>query len=647
MKPHPKILAATLSVLLFPLAHAEQNASPGTVVVTASRFSESSLGAAANVLVIGREDIAASGAATLPDVLKNVAGVVVRPLYGSIGADTAIDMRGFGDGAGQRTLVLLNGQRLNPLDSGSVDWGLVPLDSIERVEIVSGSGAVLYGDNAVGGVINIITGSRKDGGSVVVGLGSRDGRQLAANLARRVGDFDLALAANHQETDGWRRNNAQERNNANGRLGYRFESGEAFLDMGWSKLEAGLPGVLTQAQYRANPRQAETLDSRAERRAGFVRPGFEWRVSDSLTLAAELTRSETDNESWISNFSSFDNRRTDTVSFTPRLLWKHGLGALASTTTLGVDYYDGELDSRRSSTPSAPVNKIVRIDQISRAVYVQNRTELASSVSLTLGGREQTIDQKATDTAGGRISNDHRQTIGEIGLAYRPVNGLRFFVRGGSTFRFANLDELTTFAGFVSETLRPERGSFIDLGGQWSGASHTLQVTAYDLKMKDEIAFSLLTFENENLAKTRHRGIEANGSVDVNRFWKLSGGVNLQSATFREGSDRGNDIPLVPRVQANAGVHFLPSAEWDIALLAQHIGRRYFGGDTGNVRPRLPAYSIADLVVTWQHARWTARGRVLNLADKRYAPTGYDFGFGSSYYPADGRSFFADLRYSF
>lgn len=647
MKVHRKLWAALVPAFFLPPLHAQQESRLDPVVVTASRFSESALGAAASVLVVGRDEILRSGATTLPDVLRHVAGVVVRPLYGSIGADTALDMRGFGDGAAQRTLVLLNGQRLNPLDSTSVDWGLVPLDSIDRVEVMSGSAAVLYGDNAVGGVINIVTGAARDGGSVVLGLGSRDGRQFAANLSRRLGEFDLALSANHQATDGWRRNNVQERDNASGRLAYRFGRGEAFVELGWSKLESGLPGVLSEARYRDDPRQAETLDSFAQRRGNFLRPGVDWQITDSLSLAAELSLAETANESWISNFFSYDRRETDTLAFTPRLRWQHGLGALSSTTTLGVDFYDGELESHRYASPHGALNKVVRIDQTSRGVYVQNRTDLTGSLTLTLGARHQSIDQTARDSTGPRLTNDHSERIGEVGLSYRPLAGLRLFTRAGTTFRFANLDELTTFTGFINQRLRPETGRFVDVGGQWSGAGHSLALTAYSLSMEDEIAFNALTFENENLAKTRHRGVEANGKLALGHNWQLSGGANLQSAVFRDGVDQGKRIPLVPRIQGHAGLHFLPAPGWDLALLAEHVGQRYYGGDTANARSRLPSYTVADFVVTWQRDNWTARARVQNIGDRHYAPTAYDFGFGSSYYPADGRSFFADLRYSF
>lgn len=648
MNPRLKPLAFAIAVIPATIAHAaEQLAMLDTVTITATRFSEPDPAIAANVTVITQTDIRNSGAQNVPEVLKYKAGLQIRPLYGSLAADTGIDMRGFGEGGSQRTLVLLNGMRLNPLDLSNTDWGLVPLDNIDRIEIISGSGSVLYGDNAVGGVINIVTGKLPDGGSIQAGLGSNDSRQLAANFSKQLGPVDLSLSASHQATDGWRNNNIQERNNVAGRIGMHFDRGEAFVDLGWSKLEIGLPGSLTRSQYATNPRQAQTQDSTADRTAAYIRPGVTWELTDKLRFAAEVGYTSLENTSWISNWPSYDNRQTNTLSFTPRLQWQHGLASLPSTTTIGIDYYDGELTSDKALIPNGPITKTVRIDQTSQAIYLQNQTQLTSSLTLTAGARHQRVEQSAQDSTGLKLTNDHETNIGELGLSYKLAPGFRIFSRFGTTFRYANLDELTTFVGFVNKPVLPERGRFIDLGTQWSGSGYSLKLTAYSLNMTDEIAYNGLTYQNENLAKTRHQGIEVNGNYNLNRQWQLNAGLNLQKAEFREGTDQGKKIPLVPDVQATAGITFKPTTAWNLSLLGNYVGERYFGGDTSNQFEKLPAYTTGDFIAAWRQAAWTIRARILNLGDKKYAPLGFNYGYGESHYPADGRTFLVDVRYSF
>ena len=126
------------------------------VVVTATRDVEEIRKIPANVTVITKEEIEQSNAQNRVDLLRDEVGVVVRDFYGN-GKTASVDIRGFGETAPLNTLVLVDGRRVNEIDLSGVDWTQIPLDQIERIEIVRGAGSVLYGDNAVGGVINIIT----------------------------------------------------------------------------------------------------------------------------------------------------------------------------------------------------------------------------------------------------------------------------------------------------------------------------------------------------------------------------------------------------------------------------------------------------------------------------------------------------------
>ncbi|MEO8009962.1 MAG: TonB-dependent receptor plug domain-containing protein, partial [Betaproteobacteria bacterium] len=151
------------------------------IVVTASRFEDSSVDRPLNITVISSEEIRRSPARTLPQLLSYQAGLGGRDLFGNNASQATVDMRGFGATAAQNTLVLLDGRKMNDIDLSGVQWSALPLDSIERVEIIRGSGAVQYGDGAVGGVINIIT--RKPG---------KKGPQ--ATIATEAGSFDTFQA---------------------------------------------------------------------------------------------------------------------------------------------------------------------------------------------------------------------------------------------------------------------------------------------------------------------------------------------------------------------------------------------------------------------------------------------------------------------
>ena len=183
------IIVALFGAITLPLSVFAATATLDEVVVTATRFPENQ-GAAVNVTVITAADIEKSAARTLPAILAQHAGIQVRSNDGT--SDSMIDMRGFGMTGNQNTLVLLDGQPINDLDLSAIRWSAIPLESIARIEIINGGGAVLYGAGASGGTINIITKnpSKKMQGNVRAGLGSyatNDWQLGLSGMADRIG----------------------------------------------------------------------------------------------------------------------------------------------------------------------------------------------------------------------------------------------------------------------------------------------------------------------------------------------------------------------------------------------------------------------------------------------------------------------------
>jgi iron complex outermembrane receptor protein len=154
-----------LFVLFMPGATFGETKAPGAekavtleeVVVTATRDREEIRKVPANVSVITEEEIKKSGATTVVELLDKLEGIYVRSYSGNP-AESIIDMRGFGgENPFGKTLILLDGRRLNRPDMRGINWMQVPINTIERIEVVRGASSVLYGDAAIGGVVNIIT----------------------------------------------------------------------------------------------------------------------------------------------------------------------------------------------------------------------------------------------------------------------------------------------------------------------------------------------------------------------------------------------------------------------------------------------------------------------------------------------------------
>lgn len=644
----PVALGAVIALSVNP-AFAE-TADEAVVVVTASRFAGVEWKVPANVTVLTSRDIAATPAANLPDLLTTRAGIEVTSLYGSQAADAAISLRGFGENSSLRTLVIVDGRRLDAMEFVTPNWASIPLDSIERIEILRGSNSVMYGDQAVAGVINIITHRGKENAAdIAVTLGSFNSKTISASLSRNDTPLRFALTAAHNESDEYRRNNAHRNTTGSARVAKDFANGEIYAEFGAGELLYELPGFVTPAQYRNDPRASETNDSWFKRENQYFRPGIRWQLSAELEAALELSTEKTHNRSWLSSWPSYRDVEVSSTSLTPRLSWQHGLAGVPSTTVIGFDWSDASLDQDRAASPAAAINQRISIDRTGSGFYVNNTTEPAAGWAITLGARQHRMHSRATDsTVPGVTEATEKKNASEIGATWKPANSWKLFAKLSQTFRYPVLDEWTTFAGFASPVPRPESGRGKDVGAEWRAGGHSVQVTAYELDMKDEIAWNNATFQNENLQKTRHRGIEIDSRWKLADNWRLNLNWTGKSATFAAGTNDGNDIPLVPQTRWGAMLSWQGGAWGQHALRAEHVGTRHTGGDEANALARLPAYTTLNWQSGWLVDHWDISLRVNNLTNKKYAPSAFNYGFGfEGYYPANPRSAYLTARYRF
>lgn len=640
---HPSIQAAPVT------------ADEAAVIVSATRFAEADPRLPANISVITREDIRNFPATDLPSLLDSAAGIVVRPLYGSLGVDASVDLRGFGETATSNTLILVDGQRLNPIDMGSVSWSAIPPESIRRIEILRGAGTVLYGDRAGGGVINIVTdksGRPRAAATVTAGSFGRRGLDAHGAAGNDTGYFNVF--AHHAESDGWRRNAQQDQQALSGRAGLHLGAGEVFVDWAAYKDSSGLPGYLRTAAWRADPRASTSPDDWQARDGYRLRPGVKLPLGEAVTLEAELSSEREDQRANYASFGSRSGRAKDMLSFTPRLRLRHGLGGLASETVLGLDHYDGDVDARYTTAPRQ------KAAQTSTAAYFQNTTDLTEAWALTLGARSQRMKQSARQDAyplwfqpAMDGSATRRRNAWDLGASYSGA-GWRAYGKLGTTFRFANTDELfgfdpVLFVPVFAGDLRPQHGRIGEVGGSFTHGPLQGRASLYRMNLKDEIGYDGATGANVNFDPTRRQGLEA--ELD----WRIAGRLKAKlayaytDAQFRGGPYEGKRVPLVPRHKATLQLVWDAGRAGRYGAFLNHVGARRYSGDYDNLRGMLGGYTTLDLQAGWNLKPWTVTARLLNAFDRRYAPyAGYSPWIADHYYyPADGRSFHLSARYDF
>ncbi|QJW84271.1 TonB-dependent receptor [Ramlibacter terrae] len=266
--------------------------------VTATRFSENTQSLPVGVSVITAEEIRASGATTVNEAISRLLGVPGRKdLYG--GGETQLDLRGFGATADNNQVIVIDGVRVSEADLSGTRIAGIPIDSVERIEVLRGNGAVLYGEGATGGVIVITTraGSgrqRPNGGTVYGAAGSNGLREGRAGVTVNAGGFTFDADVQKRREDGWRQNSASDIDAA----GVTGQWSNSWLRLGArvsrDELDARLPGGLSTAQYDADPRQSvtpnDTASLRNERAAVFGRAEVAgWELAfDAGTRTREL-----------------------------------------------------------------------------------------------------------------------------------------------------------------------------------------------------------------------------------------------------------------------------------------------------------------------------------------------------------------------
>jgi len=644
------LAVAVLAAFALP-AHSQDEVS---VVVTATRFPLANPDIPANVSVITREDIRRLPVVSLADVFKSQTGLEMRTLYGPLGIDATLDMRGFGDAAGANTLILLDGQRLNSISSDGINWNAIPLESIQRIEIIRGSGTVLYGDRASGGVVNIITDkSGKPRASAAVSLGSFGYRSADASIAGGDGGgggLYYTLTGHYADTNGYRQNSQQDELSVAGRFGLRTGFGEGFVDYSAYKNSNGLPGALFQAQYDNDPRFTRQPAFLQNRNGYRLRPGVVAELGRDLTLEAELGYDSGDT-SFRSPAFNLD-RETKTTSLTPRLRWRHGLGSLPSETVFGLDFYSGEIAGDSVGAFTGSNRQTAKQD--STAFYLQNITSLAASLHATLGARRQRMEQEVTDQAAAlRGAAARALTAWDVGLSYDVAPGARVYGKIGETFRFANTDELfgfdpLTFAPLFRGDLKPQHGPIRELGASLRRGAFGLQANLYQLDLRDEINFNNVSGNNENFPKTRRRGLELEGRWQMTSSLQAKLGLAQTEAKFTEGAFSGKAVPMAPDSKAFATLDWNAGARGRYGMSVNYIGDRYYSGDLANARDKLSGYTTVDLQAAWDLRPWTVSAKLMNALDRKYAPFGgIHFTGALFYFPADPRTFYVSAAYHF
>jgi iron complex outermembrane receptor protein len=636
----------------------------------------------ASTSVITAEDIAHSPAQSVQEIIAQTPGVQLTSLYGGVnGVGTTVDLRGFGAFATANTLVLINGRRLNDIDMAGVDLSTIPRDSIERIEITRGnSGAVLYGDNAVGGVINIVTKAGAGGPPVAMrveaGVGSFNQRLASVSTALNSGPWSGSFYGTGIKSDGYRVNNALDQRNGIGDIRYSTPDFSAFLTLSGDDQKLGLPGgrfvdpSIGLNQLDTDRRGTNTPFDYANKQGANATAGFTktlWNGAELIVDGGVRDKKQQAGFFGPTPFPSFFSSYVDTTlrtwSLTPRLSIKNPIFGIPSDILTGIDYYDATYHSNRSEFNGFSPTHVYDLSQQTVAGYWQQTVGLLPTTDFSYGARAQNTSLNARDrfdpTAPGAfgaqaipLDSNETQYALHLGFEHRFNEVFSVFGRAARAFRTPDVDERVASGPAFDAFFNPIPGNFtlktqtshdIEGGFRVKAGAFQMQSSIYNMDLVNEIHFDPVNFFNYNLDPTRRYGSETNASFRASDTVLLRGGVAYTRAVFREGPFAGNDVPLVSRYTANAGITW---NVWQRYLVVDATVRgwseRYMDNDQANTRRRIPANATVDFKLSGEYERFFWSVSVNNVLNALY----YDYAIASAFtdgrfsaYPLPGRTF--------
>ena len=614
------------------------------VVVSATRFEEPAALLPFGVSVITAEDLQTSGVSSVNEALMKLLGVVGR-LDTSGGNNYALDLRGFGPTSDNNQVIVVDGLRLNESDLGVAGLSSIPIGSVYRIEVLRGTGAVLYGEGATGGVIVVTTkagtGVQRETSAQLYGaVGSHDLRETRASAVFASGGFSVDVSASNRESDGHRKNFASQSDAvttsaqwSNGwlRLGAR---------LGRDALSSGLPGALSAAQYAADPTQANSLTDygAVQKQNGGV---FIEAHLGAWQIAADANRRDKKYESV--NFFPF---AYDVVAKNYSLRARHEgqWGPMANVFVTGLD--DGQWE--RTNQPSGAL-----ADAKSSAFYVKDDLTLpGSGTRFSLGWRTEGLKKTEAVSA---TALDQRQHAWEAGISQPFATAWMGYARIGRSFRLANVDEFSYTV--IGTSLRAQTSRDLELGTRWKMGQSQFDLRWYRSRLRDEIGFDPTALgpasgfgflgANVNFDPTRRQGFEIEGRHALASSVDLRVNAALRQARFTSGPYAGNDVNLVPRKTVALRADWRPLPGHTLNAGVNWVSSQ--SPDFGNMC-RMPSYTTADVRYAYQWGKAELALGISNLTDHKYYTQAFGCtaaGVTTSIYPEPGRVVTASVSLKF
>jgi len=613
---------------------------PG-ITVTYTRSEEDPRKVPASIVVIEKEAIEKSGAKTIPDLLRSEAGINVRSYFGG-NRYTSLDLRGFV--RGMETLVMINGVRLNSVDLSAVDWSLIPLEAIERIEITKGAGTALWGDNAVAGVINIITKEGERDPYVRFGVsGGSDGEMKSSLAFGYAGEkIGLSLSGEYGRSDGYRENSSSETSAY--ALSVSYEPTDVLamdLNLGASYDVYGFPGGIYREEIdRFGRRYSFWKDDEGKSEAWYAAFGMDFNFEDRNRF--EIDYSYRGSKRIYENIPpsagiSALGENTNTLyeqAISGKYIGDFTGEDISNRLTIGLDFrhadFDYIVDNPYTGFGTFKANTGIVRDSLSPFFY--NELTLWDDLVVSLGYRFEWVknkfnysEQSPWGSVPGRDSAvSYREDAFNFALTYLYGEKNKIYLRYSEGYRMPLVDEFIVF-GFLNTSIKPERSREAEVGVEHStsvfGIDLALTGAIYYQRFKNELYYDPILYMNLNYEKTVHWGLEVGVKAEVNDWLELYLSYALKESFFDYGPYAKKTMPLVPEhtLALGVGVNF---GGVSLNLDGRWVSERVLENDLENQYGTLDDYFVVNARIGYEYKNLEFYFGVNNVTGEEYTDYG-------------------------
>jgi len=624
------------------------------IVITASRIERDLSEVSSYVHIISEKEIRESTAKNCTDLLKNLEGVYMYDSSG-VGTTGRVNMRGFWGDMSTHQLVLIDGVPQNKGKDKLLDWDFIPLDHIERIEIVKGPNSALYGDNAMSGVIHIITKAPgADGGIKVMGsYGSFNTQNYTVSASSGLSDrHGYSFSASRKSTDGFRRYCDYENMQINGKLDLWFGDTQYLrLSSGYhERLRGALPWAIEEALIEEDRRQARpgTEDDKEDAHKADASATYHKDFDESSEMEVTSYYRYEDSEAFYTSGSTAGTTKEqlqeeDTHGLILRLTIDPRHFGIGQSITAGIDLERNGFDYKEYAAPQQ-IRGAIRSDYgITRdkmGPYIQDEVSLLDPLKLILGLRYDWIKFDFTNHIDPNVSKKKEMSrlTPKCGIVYTYKEYSNLYANYSQAFRSPTIGQMFAYGAYSNPDLNPEEAAHYEIGMRHLFNDYfKMNLSFYWMELDNEIWYDPDAKHYKNYGKTSHKGVEAGWEF---RFTEaLSGFLNYSytMAKNERGEYKGRYLSHIPLHKGSLGMRLDTGYGLKANLNLTSVCSSYL--DSANT-DKLPEYTTLDINLRYEYKRLSAYVSIDNLFDERYNSYGYKKSTGVKYFcPAPGRTF--------